>query len=102
MNVSESTVNKALVAFAEKTGYNIAVVIADGEAVFGTSMDLGKIIGIIFIILIIVMIIMVISSNVNSKKYSGQSSNSGNSGNSDKNDPNAGQGRYDPNSGTWK
>ena len=102
LNVSESTVNKALVAFAEKTGYNIAVVIADGEAVFGTSMDLGKIIGIIFIILIIVMIIMVISSNVNSKKYSGQSSNSGNSGNSDKTDPNAGQGRYDPNSGTWK
>ena len=97
--VSEGTVNKALVAFAEKTGYNIAVVIADGEDVFGTSMDIGKIIGIIFIILIVVMIIMVISSNVNSRKYSGQSSNSNNS---DKTDPNAGQGKYDPNSGTWK
>lgn len=96
LNVSESTVNKALVAFAEKTGYNISVVIADGEDVFGTSIDVGKVIGIIFIILIVVMIIMVISSNVNSKKYSKQSSNF------DKNDPNAGQGKYDPNSGTWK
>ncbi len=93
--VSESTVNKALVAFAEKTGYNIAVVIADGEDVFGASMDIGKIIGIIFIILIVVMIIMVISSNVNSRKYSKQSSKS------DKTDPNAGQGKYDPNTGTW-
>ncbi len=97
--VSEGTVNKALVAFAEKTGYNIAVVIADGEDVFGTSMDVGKIIGIIFIALIVVMIVMVISSHISSKKYAKQSSNSSNF---DKTDPNAGQGKYDPNSGTWK
>ena len=99
LNVSESTVNKALVAFAEKTGYNIAVVIADGEDVFGTSMDIGKIIGIIFIIMLVIILIMVISTGVSNSKHKNGSYDAGNTS---KTDPNAGQGQYDPNSGTWK
>ena len=95
LSVTESTINKVLTEFAEKTGYNIAVVIADGEDVFGTSMELTKIIGIIFIVVLVVLIIMVISSGISNSRYNKRSNNTS------KTDPNAGQGQYDPNTGTW-
>ena len=95
MVVNENTINKVLVAFTEKTGYNIAVVIEDGEDVFGTAINVGKIIGVIFAIILVVIIIMIISSGISNSKYNKKTNNSS------KTDPNAGQGKYDPNTGTW-
>ena len=97
LRVTEGTINKALVAFAEKTGYNISVVIVNGEDVFGKSMDVGTIIGIVFIVMLVVILIMVISTSISNKKYKNS-----NTSNTSKTDPNAGQGKYDPNTGTWK
>ena len=95
----ENTINKALVEFTKLTGYNIAVVVEDGKDIFQTQMDLVKIVGIIFMIILVVIIFMVISTTINNVRYNKQNKNSNNT---NKTDPNAGQGRYDPNSGTWK
>ena len=60
LEMNKETVNKALVAFAEKTGINIAVVVVDGADVFGVSEsgDAGfAIFGLLFIVAIIIIII---------------------------------------------
>ena len=98
LEMNKETVNKALVAFAEKTGINIAVVVVDGEDVFGRSQsnsdDMGfAIFGLVFIAIIAIIII----GSVNKSKGNGSSSND----KTDKTNPDAGQGKYDPNTGTW-
>lgn len=96
LEMNKETVNKALVAFAEKTGINIAVVVVDGADVFGVteSGDAGfAIFGIVFIAIIAIIII----GSVNKSKGNGSSSND----KTDKTNPDAGQGKYDPNTGTW-
>ncbi len=98
LSFNEGTINKALSEFTEKTGYNIAVVVEDGKDIFGISMDLTKIIGIVFMVILAVIIFIVISTTISNMRYNKKYENS----NTSKNDPNAGQGKYDPNSGTWK
>lgn len=96
LEMNKETVNEALVAFAEKTGINIAVVVVDGADVFGVteSGDAGfAIFGIVFIAIIAIIII----GSVNKSKGNGSSSND----KTDKTNPDAGQGKYDPNTGTW-
>ena len=96
LEMNKETVNEALVAFAEKTGINIAVVVVDGADVFGVSEsgDAGfAIFGIVFIAIIAIIII----GSVNKSKGNGSSSND----KTDKTNPDAGQGKYDPNTGTW-
>ncbi len=95
LSLSESTVNGALVAFTEKTGINIAIVVADGEDVFasaGGSKDGTIILGILAVVVIVIIVIL-ISKNSNKGDK--------NKNTTDKTDPNAGQGRYDPNTGTY-
>lgn len=91
--VDPTEINKALVDFTNKTGINIAIVIDDGIDVFGEQEDdlFGAIIGLIFIVGFAVVIIFSMK-----KKSSSNSSNK-----NDKTDPDAGQGKYDPNTGTW-
>lgn len=96
LEMNKETVNEALVAFAEKTGINIAVVVVDGADVFGVSEsgDAGfAIFGIVFIAIIAIIII----GSANKSKGNGSSSND----KTDKTNPDAGQGKYDPNTGTW-
>ena len=96
LEMNKETVNEALVAFTEKTGINIAVVVVDGADVFGVSEsgDAGfAIFGIVFIAIIAIIII----GSVNKSKGNGSSSND----KTDKTNPDAGQGKYDPNTGTW-
>ena len=92
--VDPTEINKALVDFTNKTGINIAIVIDDGIDVFGEQEGdvFGAIIGLIFIVGFVVVIIFSMK-----KKSSSNSSNK-----NDKTDPDAGQGKYDPNTGTWK
>lgn len=99
LSFNENTINKALVEFTAKTGYNIAVVVEDGKDIFRTAMDTNKIIGIVFMVIMVIAIIMVISTTISNVRYNKKY---GNPNNTNKTDPNAGQGRYDPNSGTWK
>lgn len=96
---SEEVINESLVAFTEKTGYTIVVVVEDGKDIFETQMDLTQIVGVIFIVILGVMIFMIISTTISNVRYNKKY---GNPNNTNKTDPNAGQGRYDPNSGTWK
>lgn len=91
VSMNEETVNKALVSFTEKTGISIAVVVADGVDVFGESKEF-EILGIIAIIIIAVIALVAIFS----KRGGGKSGSS-----ASKTDPNAGQGKYDPNTGTY-
>lgn len=93
--LNEKTVNGALVEFTKKTGINIAVVVDEGADVFGVeSGEDDKIAAIIFVILAVVIIVVLVTSKKNNN-------GGGNPGNTQKTDPNAGQGKYDPNTGTW-
>lgn len=98
LEMNESTVNRALVDFASKTGVNIAVVVVDGEDVFGRSQSNSDdmefaIFGLVFIVIIAIIII----GSINQNKGKGSSNND----KTDKTNPDAGQGKYDPNMGTW-
>ncbi|MBR3845660.1 MAG: hypothetical protein IKM40_03710 [Clostridia bacterium] len=96
LEMNKETVNKALVAFAEKTGINIAVVVVDGADVFGVteSGDAGfAIFGLLFIVAIIIIIIASSRSKGKNNKEKNDTT--------DKTNPDAGQGKYDPNTGTW-
>lgn len=96
LSINDDTVNEALQAFAKKTGYNIAIVVDYSANIFEAEEDFTDIIILVFVLLVTGIIIVGFVTN---KKSSGN----GNSGNktTDKTDPNAGQGRYDPNTGTW-
>lgn len=97
--MNKDTVNDALVAFTEKTGYNISVVVVDGETVFGnTNADNED--DLAFVGFLVVLAIIVVIIIVSSKKKSAPAG--GPKGSSDKTDPDAGQGKYDPNTGEWK
>ncbi len=95
LSMNEKTVNDGLVEFTKKTGINIAIVVDEGANIFGVdSGEDDKTAFIIFILLVVVIIVIMIVSKKNK--------NGGDGGNTQKTDPNAGQGKYDPNSGTWK
>ena len=99
LDMNKDTVNASLVAFAEKTGINISVVVVDGADVFGMSQsvidDSGfAIFGLVFIVIIVIIII----GSINQSKGKGSSDND----KTDKTNPDAGQGKYDPNTGEWK
>lgn len=94
LSMNEKTVNDGLVEFTKKTGINIAIVVDEGANVFGVQKgNDGSGVLIIFAIFVIVVLIIVLISKKNKNT---------NGGNTSKTDPNAGQGQYDPNSGTWK
>lgn len=98
LEMNKETVNKALVAFAEKTGINIAVVVVDGADVFGRSQSNSDDMGFaIFGLLFIVAIIIIIIASSRSKGKNNKEKND----TTDKTNPDAGQGKYDPNTGTW-
>ena len=95
LSIYESSVNKALVEFTEATGINIAIVVDEGADVFGVEKAGDSVTaGIIFLVLIAIIIVLIIIR----KKMKKEKNNS----NTQKTDPVAGQGRYDPNTGTWK
>lgn len=93
LNIDSETVNAALVEFTEKTGISIALVIDEGADVFGVESGNDDKAIMIFAIVLIVIVAIVIIMNNKSKK---------NKASTEKTDPDAGQGTYDPNSGTWK
>ena len=96
LDIDYDIVNAALQDFAKATGYNIAIVVDYGADVFGVQ-EGDKVMAIIGIVFIVIFAVAVIFSM--KKKSTGTTENKGNS---DKTDPNAGQGKYDPNTGTWK
>ena len=91
LSLNEKTVNTALVEFTEKTGVNISIVVDEGADIFGveTAGD-GSSAAIVFVVLLAVVAIFIVVSKKNK-----------NGGNTNKTDPDAGQGKYDPNTGTW-
>ena len=90
--IDKEIVEESLIAFTEKTGYPIAIVVVDGDELFGND-DYSWAIGLAILVVIVIAIFVVNNRKNNDKK--------GNS-NTDKTDPEAGQGKYDPNTGTWK
>lgn len=96
LEMNKETVNKSLVEFAEKTGINITVVVVDASEIFGVEKgNDGSAAILIFAVLIVIIVIIIFVT----KKSNGGKGNGG--GNTQKTDPNAGQGKYDPNTGTW-
>lgn len=94
LKLSETTVNDALVAFTERTGIPISIVVVDGAQLFGES---NTIVAILLVIVAIILVVVLIKMIRNYR--SGKSG--GGSGTTSKTDPNAGQGKYDPNTGTY-
>lgn len=88
LSLNEKTVNTALVEFTEKTGINIVIVVDEGEDVFGVTKNNSAMIGFFVLLAIILIIVFVTKKNKNG-------------GSTNKTDPNEGQGKYDPNTGTW-
>ena len=60
MTIDEPLINNALISFAKKTGVNIAIVVDEGEDVFGVDQGVNPIDFVIIIIFIISMIVLVI------------------------------------------
>lgn len=96
LSIDDEKVNEALQAFAKKTGYNIAIVVDYSANIFEEEKDFTGIVILVFALLVVGIVIVAFVTKKNS-------SGNGNGGNktTDKTDPNAGQGRYDPNTGTW-
>ena len=100
LDINVDIVNLALQDFAKKTGYNIAIVVEDGVEVFGRQENnFDKIVLIIAIIILALVAIFAIKSISDKQKKNASGSSSSNAS---KTDPDAGQGKYDPNTGTWK
>lgn len=100
LEIDKTIVNNSLQEFTKKTGYPIAIVIANGEEVFGDEEDdSGEVIIAIIVIVMITIIAIIIIKSTNKN-------NGGNGGGAskttDKTNPDAGQGKYDPNTGEWK
>lgn len=93
LTIDSTVVDKALREFTEETGINIAIVVEEGEDIFESSKGDGK--AVLIIILIVVTAIIVIAIVNKNKGGNGGASTS-------KSDPEAGQGKYDPNTGEWK
>lgn len=98
LSINKNTVNEALVEFTEQTGINMVILIADGADIFSTETgdndDGMAMLG--FLIVIAIVVIVIIVSNNKGKK------NNNNNDTTDKTNPDAGQGKYDPNTGEWK
>lgn len=100
LDINVDIVNPALQDFAKKTGYNIAIVVEDGVEVFGRQENNSdKIVLIIAIIILALVAIFAIKSISDKQKKNASGSSFSNAS---KTDPDAGQGKYDPNTGTWK
>lgn len=102
LEIDKEIVNTALQEFTAKTGYPIAIVVEDGVEVFGGEND-GDGFGlalfwVVFIVIVVIIVIGLININ---KKKGGNTANSSNK-TTDKTNPDAGQGKYDPNTGEWK
>ena len=97
LSINKETVDAALVNFTEKTGINIAIVVANGEDIFAVEGDQNNdnmaLLGLIVVIAIVVIVIIV-SNNKGKNNKSNDST--------DKTNPDAGQGKYDPNTGEWR
>ncbi len=104
LEIDKEIVNTALQEFTAKTGYPIAIVVEDGVEVFGDEDDGDSSdLGIAFIVIIaVIIIVFVIAFIVSKNKNGGGNGENGNSKTTDKNNPDAGQGKYDPNTGEWK
>lgn len=92
--MNKETVESSLVAFADKTGINISVVVVDGADVFGITESGDDAVFLILGIVLLVIVVIVIVNSVKSRSKKNE--------NNPKTDPDAGQGKYDPNTGTWK
>lgn len=102
LEIEKTIVNGVLEEFTEKTGYPIAIVVEDGEEIYSEEdgSEDGIIMVVIMIIIIIIIIaiaIIIISSTKKNKGGGGSTSKT-----TDKTNPDAGQGKYDPNTGEWK
>ena len=93
--LNEKTVNGALVEFTEKTGINIAIVVDEGEDVFGIDQGLHPLVLVLCIILIISIVVLtiVIIKKWRKIKYDRIRKNLGHE---------LDKSQYDPNSGTRK
>ena len=100
LSLNEKTVNGALVDFTEKTGYPIAIVVADNDVVYKSGDDDSDIFVGIFIVLAIVIVLVALAIKKNGGNGGGGSAKTNDT--TDKTNPNAGQGKYDPNTGEWK
>lgn len=99
LEIDKVAVNDALEKFTEKTGYPIAIAVVYGEDVFpraekDSDFNIFVIIAIIFILAVIIIIPAIKASKKDGGSKAGRTT--------DKTDPDAGQGKYDPNTGTWK
>lgn len=94
ITINEKTVNDALASFTEKTGYNMVFVVARGEEIYAKEQDDAQIVMIVSICLLVIVLIAFIVTKVK-KRFEDKNKTT------DKTDPNAGQGKYDPNTGTW-
>ena len=60
MTIDEPLINDALILFAEKTGVNIAIVVDEGEDVFGVDRGVDPVAFVIIIVFVVMMIALVI------------------------------------------
>ena len=96
LDVDYDIVNAALQEFTAKTGYPIAIVIDYGTQVFGKDDGDGFGMTVFWVILALIIVVIIIGFvNINKKNAGGTKS-------TDKTNPDAGQGKYDPNTGEWK
>ena len=95
LSINEKTVNDALASFTEKTGYDMVFVVANGEEIYAKEKDDMKIVTIVSICLLVIVLISFIATKAKNRSE-------GKNKSTDKTDPDAGQGKYDPNTGTWK
>ena len=105
LTLDRELVDEALKEFTKKSGYPIAIAVVDSAEIYGEMEDnstskprTNEIFIVIFVVLVIVILIIALVS----KKNGGNGGGQGSGGNTDKTDPDAGQGKYDPNTGTWK
>lgn len=98
LSINKNSVNKALVEFTEQTGINMVILVADGADIFGAETsenDDGMAMLGLIIVIAIVGIVIIVSNSKGKKKGTTNDT-------TDKTNPNAGQGKYDPNTGEWK
>lgn len=112
-NDSELVIDRELVdtelkKFTEKTGYPIAIAVVDSVEIYGDitndSANPSKTVSpLIYISLVLVIVIFILYFGIiRNRRNGGGGGGSSANDTTDKTNPNAGQGKYDPNTGTWK
>lgn len=101
LEIDREIIDAALQGFTEKTGYPIAIVVENEAEVFGDKNDGMSDVAVAFLVIFVVIIAVLIIAFIKSKKNNGGGGNGGNK-TTDKTNPDAGQGKYDPNTGEWK